>query len=79
MNTSSVEAILINKMEKAGKALVGEFFKKVESDCQSFSETGKPTLVSCKLNVETVSGKKLRMEGTLLKNEEESLTLIIRY
>jgi len=79
MSTLNAEAILINKMEKVGKVLTGEVFKKVESDCQSFSEVGKPTLVSCKVDIETVSGKKLRMEGTLLKNEEESLTLVIRY
>jgi len=79
MNASNAESILISKMVQVGKVLLGEFFKKVETDCQSYSEEGKPTLVSCKLNIETVSGKRLRMEGTLLKNGEESLTLIIRY
>jgi len=79
MIAPNAEAVLLNKMEKVGKVLLNDVFKKVESDCQSFKETGKPALVSCKLNIETVTGKKLRMEGTLLKNEEESLTLIVRY
>jgi len=79
MNSQYEVSLLQSKMEQVGKILAGELFKEVESECHRYSEEGKPTLVACKLRIETVSGKKLHMEGTLLKNKEESLTLIVRY